>query len=99
MSSKLDVVSKPKGRDVGHDVVSAVRTKRTEPGFLEDRQKQIATCAIFVLQTVVVFRRQRKRISSCRLQRRRGSDGKKVVNFANRTGYLWRCDAVTDAPA
>src|SRR5882672_5105432 len=98
MTRKLDVVHETKAGDVSHDVVSAIGTKRAEPGLLEHRQKQIATRAIFALQTVVVFLWQRQRIGAGRLQRRCGPDSEKVMNLANRAGDLRRRDAVTHAP-
>src|SRR5260370_16483156 len=80
-AGKLDIMGKPKSRNVGHDVVSPMRDKSLESCFCEHRQKEIPPRAIFRLQLIVVLRRQRQSIRSGRLQRGRGTHGQKVVNL------------------
>src|SRR5688500_8120264 len=96
---KFHIISKAKARDVGHDVVGAVRTKCFKAGVLQYGQKEVASRAIFRLQSIIVFRRQRQRIRSRGLKWRCGSNSKKVMNLANATRNLGRSDTVTDAPS
>src|SRR5690349_1387444 len=91
MTREFHVVLEAERADVGHDVISAVRSKGSKTCALQFRQQQVPPGLIVHLQSLVVRRWQRQCICARSLQRRGGADGKKVMDrTAQERDSRWR---------
>ena len=95
----LEVVTKPKLADVGHDVVGALRHPASQPRALERGEQDRALALIHRFQLGVKRLGHRKRRGAGLLQRMRRADGQKIVDLADRSGQPLAGDRISQPPA
>src|SRR5262249_9191494 len=79
---ELDVVGISEYADVGHHVIGAPRAIAAEARLFQGWNKMLAAGVIALCELLVVARRESERSSASFLERRRGADGQKIVDFA-----------------